>query len=227
MVDIVIMRAVSEDNRKHADAVRKMLDENGVVGLNLISSPGAGKTTLLERTIRDNPDLKFGVIEGDVFTDRDASRIVNAGAPSVQLNTEGACHLTAHMIEAVLPRFNLAELDFLVVENIGNLICPTAYELGEHLRVTLLSTPEGSDKVMKYPAAFDTADIVLITKVDIADAVNFDLELVKSDLKCVKPGIEPLPVSVVTGEGLDRWYRGLHKMRELCEGDEIPTPFNL
>lgn len=218
MVDIVIMKAVGEDNQKHADSVRKSLDENGVVGLNFISSPGAGKTTLLERTIKDNPGLKFGVIEGDVFTARDASRIIKAGAPSVQLNTEGSCHLTAHMIEAVLPKLKLSDLDFLVIENIGNLICPTAYPLGEHRRVTLLSTPEGSDKVRKYPAAFSSADVILITKVDITGAVGFDMDVVLDDLKAVNPAVEPWLMSAVTGEGLDRWYKWLRKMKVDLEG---------
>jgi len=213
MVDIVVMKAVTTDNQAHADAVRRILDKNRVVGLNLVSSPGAGKTTLLERTIKDNPDLKIAVIEGDIFTARDAARIEAAGAPSIQLNTEGACHLTASMIEQVLPRLNLAELDFVVIENIGNLICPAGFPLGEHKRVTLLSTPEGSDKVQKYPLAFNTADVILITKTDIADAVSFDMTVVEKDLKGINPKVEPWRVSVVTGEGLDRWYRWLNGLK--------------
>ncbi|HDS30454.1 MAG TPA: hydrogenase accessory protein HypB [Firmicutes bacterium] len=219
------MKAVGADNLKHADAARKILGENQVVGINLISSPGAGKTTLLERTIKDNPDLKFGVIEGDVFTDRDASRIVSAGAPAVQLNTEGSCHLTAHMIEAVLNKFNLKELDFLIVENIGNLICPSGYDLGENLRVTLLSTPEGSDKVRKYPAAFDSAGLVLITKNDIADVVGFDFAIVADDLAAVNPDVKSIRVSTVSGEGLDKWYECLRKLVDLRDSGEIPKAF--
>ena len=218
MVEIVVMRAVSADNQAHADAVRKILDQNRVVGLNLVSSPGAGKTTLLERTIKDNPDLKMAVIEGDIFTDRDAARIEATGAPSIQLNTEGACHLTANMIEAVLPKLNLPQLDFLFVENIGNLICPAGFPLGEHKRVTLLSTPEGSDKVQKYPLAFNTADVILITKMDIAPAVDFDMSVVRKDLKGVNPKVEPWPVSMITGEGLDRWYEWLRSIRRKKAG---------
>ena len=214
MVDIVVMKAVATDNQAHADSVRRMLDKARVVALNLISSPGAGKTTLLERTIRDNPNLKIAVIEGDIFTNRDAARIEAAGAPSIQLNTKGACHLTAAMIEAVLPKLDLAKLDFVVIENIGNLICPAGFPLGEHKRVTLLSTPEGSDKVQKYPLAFSTADLVLITKNDIAQAVSFDLSIVKKDLGGINPKVEPWETSVVSGKGLDRWYewvRGLKR----------------
>ncbi|MCX6646622.1 MAG: hydrogenase nickel incorporation protein HypB, partial [bacterium] len=202
MADIIVMKAITSNNEAHADEVRKILDKNKVVGLNFLSSPGSGKTTLLVKTILDNPDLKFGVIEGDVFTARDAERIEKAGSPSVQLNTEGACHLTASMIETVLPKLDLASLDFLVVENIGNLICPSAFRLGEHKRIVLLSTPEGSDKILKYPQAFNTSDVILVTKMDIADAVSFDMNIVKEDLKAVNPSVDPWPVSVITGEGL-------------------------
>lgn len=212
MVDIVIMKAVSANNQAHAAAVRKMLDDHNVVGLNFLSSPGAGKTALLERTIKENPDIRIGVIEGDVFTDRDAARIAAVGAPSVQLNTEGACHLTAHMVETVLPRMDLAQLDFVIVENIGNLICPSSFPLGEHKRVVLLSTPEGSDKVGKYPKAFHTADLVLVTKIDMVDAAGFDLSLVKADLRAVNPKVELWPVSALTGEGMDRWYKWLRDL---------------
>lgn len=212
MADIIVMKAITSNNEAHADEVRKILDKNKVIGLNFLSSPGSGKTTLLVKTILDNPDLKFGVIEGDVFTARDAERIEKAGAPSVQLNTEGACHLTASMIETVLPKLDLTKLDFLVVENIGNLICPSAFRLGEHKRIVLLSTPEGSDKILKYPQAFNTSDVILVTKMDIADAVSFDMNIVMEDLKAVNPNVDPWPVSVVTGEGLDRWYGWLREL---------------
>jgi len=214
MVDVIIMKAVSADNQRHADIVRRSLDDNGILGLNIVSSPGAGKTTLLEKTIADNPDIKFGVIEGDVFTSRDAKRIEKTGAPAVQLNTQGSCHLTAEMVENALPKLKLAELDIVVVENIGNLICPAAYALGEHKRVVLLSTPEGSDKVLKYPEAFAGADLILITKMDLASAVNFDMQVVLDDLQAVNPKVEPWPASVVTGEGLDRWYKWLRNQME-------------
>jgi hydrogenase nickel incorporation protein HypB len=206
MVDVIIMKAVSADNQRHAEVVRKIYDDHKILGLNFVSSPGAGKTTLLEKTIADNPDITFGVIEGDVYTARDAKRIEKTGAFSVQLNTEGSCHLTAEMVENAIPKFKLDEIDIMVVENIGNLICPAAYALGEHKRVVLLSTPEGSDKVLKYPEAFAGADLVLITKVDIAEAVNFDLEVVIDDLKAVNPKVEPWELSVVSGVGLERWY---------------------
>jgi len=214
MAEKIVMRAVTSDNKKHADRVREILDLKKVTGLNLISGPGAGKTTLLEKTIIDNPDLKFGVIEGDVYTTRDADRIEKAGAPSIQLNTEGACHLTAEMIETVIPKFDLDKLDFLVVENIGNLICPSSFSLGMHHRVVLLSTPEGADKILKYPLAFHTADVILITKTDIASAVNFDMNIVMDDLKAVNPKVQPWQLSVVSGDGLDRWYGWLKSIRQ-------------
>jgi hydrogenase nickel incorporation protein HypB len=212
MVEIVVMKAVGTDNQAHADVVREILDSNKVIGINLVSSPGSGKTTLLECTIKDNPDLRMAVIEGDIFTARDADRIEAAGAPSIQLNTEGACHLTASMIEQVLPKLNLKELDFIFIENIGNLICPAGFPLGEHKRVTLLSTAEGSDKVQKYPLAFNTADVILITKIDIAHAVGFDIEVVKKDLAGINPDVKPMLLSAVTGEGMDIWYSWLHSL---------------
>ena len=213
MAEKIVMRAVTSDNKKHADRVRAILDSKKVVGLNLISSPGAGKTALLEKTIIDNPELRFGVIEGDVYTTRDADRIEKAGAPSIQLNTEGACHLTANMIEAVLPKLDLKSLHFVMIENIGNLICPAGFPLGEHKRVTLLSTPEGSDKVQKYPLAFNTADVILITKTDIRDAVGFDISVVLKDLAGINPKVDPWPLSVVSGEGMDRWYGWLRGLK--------------
>lgn len=210
----MVMKAISSDNEAHANEVRKILDQNKVIGLNFLSSPGAGKTALLVKTILDNPDLKFGVIEGDVFTSRDAERIEKTGAPSIQLNTEGSCHLTASMVEVVLPKLDLKKLDFVFVENIGNLICPSAFRLGTHKRVVLLSTPEGSDKVMKYPQAFNTSDVILVTKTDIADAAGFDMEIVKDDLKAVNPSVEPWPLSVVSGDGLERWYEWLRRLKK-------------
>jgi hydrogenase nickel incorporation protein HypB len=214
MVEIVVMKAVSADNQAHADRVRNMLNDHKVIGLNMISSPGAGKTTLLERTIKDNPDLRFGIVEGDMFTARDAARIEAVGAKAVQLNTEGSCHLTAHMIETVLPKFNLDELDYLIVENIGNLICPSAFSLGMHKRVVLLSSPEGADKVLKYPNAFNTANLILITKTDMAEAAGFDIKIVSDDLKSVNPDVEPWLVSSKTGDGLDRWYEWLRSLKQ-------------
>lgn len=207
-VDIVVMKAVNEQNARHAADVRAALDAACVVGLNVMSAPGSGKTTLLEAVIkRLSGRLRLGVVEGDVFTALDAERIAGQGVPAVQLNTEGSCHLTAHMLKEVLPRFDLAELDLLVIENIGNLICPASFELGEHFRIACLSTPEGMDKVAKYPRMFSITQLNLITKADLAGAVDFDLASVREQLTRLNPTASVIVTSARTGEGMD----------ELCE----------
>lgn len=202
-VDIVVMKAVNEDNARHAALVRAALDAGGVLGLNLMSSPGSGKTSLLEALLRElGPELHAGVVEGDVFTALDAERIAALSVPAVQLNTQGSCHLTAHMIEQVLPRFDLFMLDVLVIENIGNLICPASFELGEHLRAACLSTAEGMDKVAKYPRMFSCTQLNLITKADLAPYVDFDIAAVKAQLARLNPAAPVIVTSAKTGEGL-------------------------
>ncbi|MBN2082359.1 hydrogenase nickel incorporation protein HypB [bacterium] len=200
------MKAVNAENDARAREVRTQLTERGILGLNFMSSPGSGKTSLLEETIkRLTGELRFAVIEGDVFTAMDAERIARHGVEVIQLNTEGSCHLTAHMILEVLPRLNLDGIDILAIENIGNLICPTSYDLGEHRRVACLSTAEGEDKVDKYPKLFSISDINLLTKADLAPHVNFDLDRVAAKLAALNTKAPVITTSVNTGEGLDAW----------------------
>lgn len=214
-VDIVIMKAVNADNAARAAEVRARLDQHRVLGLNLMSSPGSGKTSLLEATLaRLGGQLRWAVVEGDVRTALDAERIAKLGVPALQINTEGSCHLTAHMLLEVLPRLPLAELDVLVIENIGNLICPAAFALGEHCRVALLSTPEGADKVEKYPRLFAESSINLITKTDLAPLVDFDIAAVQQSLQQLNPQAPALALSAKTGVGLEPWCDWLRAQRE-------------
>jgi hydrogenase nickel incorporation protein HypB len=212
MAEILIMKAVNEENEAHAAAVRLVLEREGVRMVNFLSSPGAGKTTLLEKTLvafgEASPSRSFriGVIEGDLFTDEDARRIERTGAPVVQLNTEGSCHLTAAMIEAALSRLPLSAMDFLFVENVGNLVCPSSFHLGEHRRVTLLSVAEGNDKVKKYPKAFQTADCLLLTKTDMLELTDFSLAQAEADFRRINATAPILALSSRTGEGMAAWF---------------------
>jgi len=205
-IDIVVMKAVSEENARHAATVRAQLDAHGVLAINMMSSPGSGKTALLEAAIGAlRGELRIAVVEGDVFTALDAERIQRLGVPVVQLNTEGSCHLTAHMIEAVLPRLDLASIDLLAIENIGNLICPASFDLGEHSRVGCLSVAEGSDKADKYPRLFSLSHVNVITKVDLVPHVDFDVRAVEEKLRQLNPEAPVLVTSVRSGEGIDAW----------------------
>jgi hydrogenase nickel incorporation protein HypB len=207
MVRIKVMKAVSTKNDEVAAGIRAELAGQGIKALNIISSPGSGKTTLLERTIAHfAPDIRSAVIVGDPFTANDAERLESAGGDAFQLNTEGSCHLTAPMVRAALDDMDLAGIKLLFIENIGNLICPTAWDLGESARVTLLSVTEGTDKVDKYRRAFHIAHCVLITKTDLAPSCDFDLKKATTDIQALNSNAAVLPLSAKTGDGLDAWY---------------------
>jgi hydrogenase nickel incorporation protein HypB len=209
-IEIVVMKAVNEDNAQHAAAVRQLLNGLNVVAVNLMSSPGSGKTSLLEATIaRLAGQLNCAVVEGDVFTALDAERIAKLNVPTVQLNTEGSCHLTAHMLERVIPGLELSGVDLLFIENIGNLICPASFDLGEHYRVACLSTAEGQDKVAKYPKLFGITHANLITKTDLAPHVDFDIAAVRNSLRRLNQYAPVFATSARTGEGLDEWCEWL------------------
>ncbi len=201
---------VFEDILKHNDEVakhnREHLEKHKVLGLNLMSSPGAGKTTLLEKTLESlKEEYKIGVIEGDLETERDAERIRKLGVPVYQITTGTACHLSAEMIHKAMHHFNLDELDILIVENIGNLVCPANYELGTHYNIILLSVPEGDDKPEKYPVIFKTAHLVLITKIDLLPYFDFDLQKVKEMIRKINPNTQIFEVSAKTGQGMGKW----------------------
>ena len=206
-------------NDAMARANRDHFDEIGAVALNLISSPGSGKTTLLERTIEELGDeLRIGVIEGDPETDRDAERIRKKGVPVVQLTTGGACHLDAAMTHRGFHRLEkepgYAGIDILFIENVGNLVCPATFDLGEHERVVLVSVPEGPDKPAKYPKTFATADTFLITKTDLLPHFDFPVETAKHEALQINPKLRVIECSSTTGQGFAEW---LDYLRELVK----------
>jgi hydrogenase nickel incorporation protein HypB len=183
------------------------LVERGILALNVTSSPGAGKTTLLERTIRElGDDLPVAVIEGDQETLLDAKRIQAAGARAVQVNTGAGCHLDADMVHRALHALDPEPKSVLFIENVGNLVCPALFDLGEHSKVVVISVTEGQDKPLKYPHMFAAAGLVLINKIDLVPYVNFDLETCFGYARSVNPGVHILPISATRGDGLDAWY---------------------
>lgn len=203
---IVVQRKVLEKNEAAAARNRETLRAHGVRALNLVSSPGAGKTSLLERTLEAlRGRLRVGVIEGDVQTDLDAQRIARTGAPVVQVVTEGACHLEAKGVGDALANLDLPGLDLVIIENVGNLVCPAAYDLGEDLKVVLLSTPEGEEKPLKYPAMFRHASVLVLTKIDLVPHLGCDLAVLRENALRVNPDLAVFEVSARTGEGLARW----------------------
>lgn len=197
-------------NEQCAQKNRAFFKDNNVLCLNVISSPGSGKTTTISQTIRDlNNKLKIGVIEGDIKTDTDAQKIRAAGAEAVQIETQGACHLSAEQVYNALKALEAEKMDVVIIENVGNLVCPSAFDLGEAARVILLSVPEGDDKPIKYPGTFAEADVVLINKIDLMDYIDFNLERVLADIHVVNPDVPIFQLSATTGEGMDQWYEWL------------------
>ena len=189
---------------------RGYLEARGMLALNLVSSPGSGKTSLLERTLADlGKEISFGVIEGDQQTAQDADRIAVTGTPVVQINTGSACHLEADMIHNGMKKLDLPTGSILMIENVGNLVCPAMFDLGENVRVVIWSVTEGEDKPIKYPNMFESSDLCLISKADLLPYVPVDLEKMKDFARRVKPGMEFITCSVTTGEGMDEWYQWL------------------
>jgi hydrogenase nickel incorporation protein HypB len=211
---LYVLRDILGTNQKVAAEIKAACEERGILVLNLMSSPGAGKTTLLEKLAdRLKDGHPMAVIEGDIETERDADRIRAKGVPAWQITTGGACHLEAKMIARVLPEVS-PDIDFLFIENVGNLVCPASYDLGERLRVVLLSSPEGDDKPKKYPKAFLTAQVLIITKSDLLPYLPFDVERAKKEALELNPGLRVFVVSALTGEGLDELTAFLLASRE-------------
>ncbi|MBN2232956.1 MAG: hydrogenase nickel incorporation protein HypB [Deltaproteobacteria bacterium] len=204
-------------NDEQAAANRRHVERLGAVAVNLISSPGAGKTSLLERTIAElGGELKIGVLEGDIETERDAERLRAYGVPVAALTTGGACHLDAPLVHRGLHRLETATpggLDLIFIENVGNLVCPATFFLGEHARVVLLSVPEGDDKPAKYPRAFSTSQLFVITKTDLLPYFDFSVDAVTADARGVNPGLPAVALSAVTGAGFAPWIDWLRKLR--------------
>lgn len=206
MPKVTIAQNILAVNDTVAQEIRDMLTARGIRTLNIMSSPGAGKTTLLERTLlRLQGQIGIGVIEGDIETTADAERIEATGAETVQINTRGACHLEAHMIRDALAHMDLSRIELLIIENIGNLVCPSSWNLGEDLRVVLASTTEGDDKPAKYPQMFAASEVMVINKLDLLPYVDYDLEKAKRQALAINPHLRVFEVSCRTGEGLDTW----------------------
>ena len=209
---IQLERDILARNQRFADENRAFLGKNAVLALNLMSSPGAGKTTLLVETLKRLGDVPAAVIEGDQQTSNDAERIRATGRPAIQINTGKGCHLDAHMVGHAMERLDLPRHGVLFIENVGNLVCPAAFDLGEGKRIVLLSVTEGEDKPLKYPDMFAIADLVIVTKADLAPYVEFDLMAVKAAVARVNPQAEMIEVSV-KGEGLSPWLDWLARER--------------
>ncbi|KLU58632.1 hydrogenase isoenzymes nickel incorporation protein HypB [Peptococcaceae bacterium CEB3] len=197
-------------NEEMAEEIRYLAAENRLFIVNIMSSPGAGKTTLLEKSLAYlKKDLRTAVIEGDIATTRDADRISAHGVEAVQLNTDGACHLDARMVYRALQKLDLARLDLLLIENIGNLVCPAEFNLGEDLRLVLLSTTEGNDKVVKYPVMFRDAQMLVINKLDLLPYTDFSREELAKDVAGINPALEIFYTSARGGQGVEDWVKRL------------------
>jgi hydrogenase nickel incorporation protein HypB len=207
---IAIETDILAKNNRFAAKNRALFSENGIFALNLVSSPGSGKTTILERSLRDlSQKLRFAVIEGDQQTDNDARRIAATGVPVRQINTGAGCHLDAHIVGHALEELPVNTLDILFIENVGNLVCPATFDLGEHHKVVVLSVTEGEDKPLKYPQMFRAADVMLLNKIDLLPYLDFDLEKCLEMARRVSPGIRIFQLSAKTGEGMADWYQWL------------------
>lgn len=204
---VPIIRNVLEANEQLAEKNKALFKEHGLLVLNLMSSPGAGKTTLLERTIEALKDkIRIGVIEGDIQSTYDAERIAQKGVMAVQINTDGACHLDSRMIQAALKEFDLSALDLLVVENVGNLVCPAEFDVGEEYKVMILSVTEGDDKPLKYPLMFAKSSVLLVNKTDLLPYINTSVEQIRKISLEINPKLEIFEVSCQTRTGLEPWF---------------------
>jgi len=212
---VEVRKGILKKNDELAAALRGRFGAAGVYTVNLVSSPGTGKTAFLERTLSTLRErgLRTAALVGDLETDNDAQRLARSGVPVRQINTHGRCHLEAEMIGTHLEGWTLDGLDYLFIENVGNLVCPASYDLGEQLRVVLMSVTEGEDKPRKYPGIFNSADLAVITKYDLAGPCDFDLAAASANIHAVRPGVAILTTSAKTGEGMDAWLDALAGLR--------------
>lgn len=217
MLKITLRTDVLTNNNIAAEYNRNLFNSTKTLVINLMSSPGAGKTTLLEETVRHLAHkYRIAVIEGDLATERDADRIRALGAKAVQINTHGGCHLDARMVAAVLPEFDLEEIELLFIENVGNLVCPSGYDLGQHHKVAVLSLPEGNDKICKYPVMFLRTELVLLNKIDLLPYLDFNIREAEQDLQGINPDSKIIPLSARTKVGLDQWYGWIEEAYASC-----------
>jgi hydrogenase nickel incorporation protein HypB len=204
---VAVVKNILDANTRIAQENRKLFDTHGLTVINLMSSPGAGKTTLLEQMgARFEGELKIGVIEGDIQTSLDAERVASAGLEAVQIESDGACHLDANMVQNALSGLNLDTLDLVVVENVGNLVCPAEFKIGEDCKVMMLSVTEGDDKPYKYPLMFKESSVLLISKVDLLPYLHCDIEKIKEAARSINPDLIIFEISAYSGQGLDDWH---------------------
>jgi len=209
-MEIKVVKDILDVNERLAQRNRGLFDDNNLFAVNLMSSPGAGKTSLILQTLKSlKSKVKIGVIEGDVSSSLDAETIGREGVPVVQINTAGGCHLDANMLSTALDSLPLKELKLLFIENVGNLICPAEFTLGEHRRVLISSLPEGDDKPFKYPLMFHTVDVVLINKIDLLPHLKFDIDAFSRTIKGMNQKVEIFPISCTTGQGISEWVSWL------------------
>jgi hydrogenase nickel incorporation protein HypB len=207
---IPIVENILSANDRIAQRNREMLDQLGVYAINIMASPGAGKTSIILKTLDSlNGRLKLGVVEGDLATSIDAEKAMAAGLPAVQINTGGECHLDAVMLADALPALPLKDLNLVVVENVGNLVCPANFQIGTHINVLIASIPEGDDKPYKYPGMYRGVQVLIINKIDLLPYVPFDMDYFKKGVEVLNPGVAIFPVSCRTGEGMDTWVNWL------------------
>lgn len=208
-MEVKIVQNILAANDALAEKNREIFEKQGIFVINLLSAPGSGKTTLLEKTIAAlNKEMKIAVIEGDISTSRDADRLKKYEIPVVQINTEnigGDCHLDANMIHSAINNLDLSSIDLLIIENVGNLVCPAEFKVGENCKVVMISVAEGDDKVLKYPLAFNVSKLVLLNKIDLLSYTDFDKEKFIKEVKMVNPSAEILSLSAKTGEGIENW----------------------
>jgi hydrogenase nickel incorporation protein HypB len=204
--NIPVLKGITHANEMLADALRKQFNQHRVLVLDIIASPGAGKTTIIEKTIAGlHDELRLMVIEGDPTTSIDAERVSAAGVPAVQINTGGGCHLEAHMIQISLQQLDLSEADVVIIENVGNLMCPTDWDLGEDMKVVVASLPEGDDKPLKYPLSFQAADAVVVNKIDLEPYLPASTQKMRENTLTINPNAALFAVSAITGEGFEPW----------------------
>jgi len=219
MSQIAVEKKVLNENQIVAEKLRELFRQNGIFCFNLISSPGSGKTALLERTLERLPqDSRVAVLTGDLQTENDAIRLSRFGFPVKQIITGGTCHLDARMVEKHLAQWKLEDLNTLIIENVGNLVCPTGYDLGEAFKIVMLSVTEGEDKPLKYPSIFFKSELMILNKIDLLPYVPFDAAKAKENARKVHPGMEILEVSCTTEQGLDEWMRWLEQKRSSVFG---------
>ena len=216
MERVPLEKRVLSENDRIAAGLRARFREHAVLALNLISSPGSGKTSLLEKTLESLPqNERVGILTGDIQTDNDARRLARFGFPVKQITTGGTCHLDARMIERGLEDWRLQDIDLLLIENVGNLVCPASYDLGEAAKIVMLSVTEGEDKPLKYPSIFFKSELLVLNKVDLLPYVPFDISAAEENARRIHPGMDIVRVSCTTGDGIQQWLAWLEQRRLL------------